>query len=132
MADPHLRPPSTGLKRLAQRKTVSARNFWAGKSDLSDSPLPKLGIEEWSFGPTGIKWPATTSRCCAPRLAATPTTPALIELIGQLHDAPQPATVDYIDGLIGVADQAMYAAKRRGGNHARHRPSPVPEGPHSH
>jgi GGDEF domain-containing protein len=70
---------------------------------------------------------------CKAIAALTPEVTASIGVTSAtLHDAPQPATVDYIDGLIGVADQAMYAAKRHGGNHARHRPSPVPEGPHSH
>ena len=67
------------------------------------------------------------ARLCTAVAALTPDITASIGVTSvSLHRAPRPPAADYIDDMVGVADEAMYAAKRHGGNHARHQPSPPP------
>jgi diguanylate cyclase (GGDEF)-like protein len=69
--------------------------------------------------------PFATHLCDAIAALAPDITASIGVTSTTLHSAPQPPTAGYIDDLIDVADEAMYAAKRGGGNHARHQPSPL-------
>jgi diguanylate cyclase len=63
---------------------------------------------------------------CSAIAALSPTITASIGTTSApLHSAPRPITASFIDQLVDVADRAMDAAKRDGGNHARHEPTLV-------
>jgi diguanylate cyclase (GGDEF)-like protein len=67
------------------------------------------------------------ARLCAAVAALTPDITASIGATSAaLRSSPQHRAAGYIDDLIDIADEAMYAAKRQGGNHARHQPAPQP------
>jgi diguanylate cyclase (GGDEF)-like protein len=64
------------------------------------------------------------TRLCTAIGALSPTITASIGVTSApLHAAAQPVTTHFIEQLVDVADRAMYAAKRDGGNRARLEPS---------
>ena len=70
--------------------------------------------------------PFAAELCAAVAALAPGVTASIGVTSAALHSSPRPPAPGYIDDLIDIADEAMYAAKRHGGNHARHQPAPPP------
>lgn len=67
--------------------------------------------------------PLATQLCTAIGGRSPAITASIGVTVAPLHGATEPVAPHFIEQLVGVADRAMHAAKRDGGNRARLEPS---------